>query len=342
MRAGAGCGKLTRAITCGGVLGALLLCGSRTGLGESCTTQSAMQPADRDALAAAAREVGARIQAGDAAGLQALTVAEFAKDFSGMRSVALETSAHLKGDRMVLEELFLLDGTQLAAGSDAQFFCSLNRSQAEVDFSISGLTAGVYGFALMNGAGPSPWRLSLLLRRDAGKWLLAGLFPGATEANGHDGVWYWREARRLSGLKQPWNAWLYYNEAEALLRPAGFLQTTHLERLADEQKAAAPPALSGGIGAGTPLVVKGPDGAEYRFTGLKADNSLGRDKLEVLAHVQSAATDPAALRTESDGAARALVTAYPELRGSFGGVLVSLEAGAQSPLVTDHPMGQIR
>ena len=325
---------------CGAMAGAMLL-GGVAGWAESCTTQSQMQAADREALAGAARTVAAKIQAGDGDGLQALTVAEFARSFAGMRSVAMETAPRLKSDQMVLDEIFLLDAAQLQAGSEAQFFCTLNKSQNEVDFSISGLTAGVYGFALVNGVGGSPYRLSMLLRRDAGRWLLAGFFPGPTEAMGHDGVWYWREARRVAKLKQPWTAWLYYTESQQLMKPAGFVQTTHLERLQEEQKAAAPPALSGGISSGTPLVVKGPDGAEYRFTGLAGDGTLGHDRLEVLAHVEAATSDPAALRAASDGAARALVAAYPELKTSFSGVLTSLEAANQSPLVTDHLMTSI-
>lgn len=309
---------------------------------ETCTTQSQMQPADRDALAAASREIAAKLQAGDTAGLQVLMVAEFAKDFAGIRSAALDLSPHLKGDTLVLDGIYLLDAAGLTAGSDAQFFCTLNRSQAEVDFSIAGLSAGMYGFAVVNATGASPWRVSLLLRRDGGRWLLAGFFQGATTAAGHDGLWYWREARRMVTAKQPWNAWLYFGEAQSLLRPASFVQSTHLERLQDERKAAAPPVLSNGISATTPLVVKGPDGAEYRFTGLETEALGGRDKVDALVRLEATGTDAATLRAQSDGAARAIVSAYPELRPTFAGVLVSLEHAGSPPLVTEHLMAAVK
>ena len=327
-------------------LAMLAACGagavSGTAWGETCTTQSAMQPADREALAGAARDLSAKLQSGDAAGLETQTIPELQKDFSGIRAAALDLAPHLKGDTLVVDQVYLLDATTLAAGSDAQFFCTLNKSQAEVDLSIAGLTAGTYGFAVVYGQGASPWRVSLLLRRDAGKWLLAGFFPGPTQATGHDGVWYWKEAQRLNAAKQPWTAWLYYTEAQALMRPAGFVQSTHLERLQDEQKAAAPPALSAGVSGTTPLVIKGPDGMEYRITGLGVEALGGRNKPDVLVHMEESSTDPAVLRTRGEGLAKALVTAYPELRSSFDGVLVSLDAAGRPGLITEHAMGAIK
>ena len=303
---------------------------------ETCTTQSQMQPADRDALAQVARDVAGKIQAGDVTGLQGETVAEFATNFSGIRNASLDLSPHLKGDTLAVDQVYLLDATGMAAGAEAQFFCALNRTQAEVDFSIAGLSAGTYGFAIVEATGASPWRVSLLLRRDAGRWLLAGFFQGPTQAAGHDGLWYWREARRMAAAKQQWTAWLYFAEAQSLLRPASFVQSTHLERLQDEQKAAAPPVLSAGVSATTPLVIKGPDAKEYRFTGLGVEALGGRDKPEVVVHLEAVSQDPAELRTQADGAARAIVSAYPELKNSFAGVLVSLEAQGRPPLVTEH------
>ncbi len=309
---------------------------------ESCTTQSAMQPTDRDALARAARELGSTLQTGDAAALQAQTIAELTRDFGGIRTAALELAPHLRGDTLTVDQVYLLDATTLAAGADAQFFCTLNKSQAEVDLSVSGLTAGTYGFAVVYGVGASPWRVSFLLRREAGRWLLAGFFPGPTQAVGHDGVWYWREARRVAAAKQPWTAWLYYAEAQALLRPAGFVQSTHLERLQDEQKAAAPPALSSGVSPGTPLVIKGPDAKEYRMTGLGVEALSGHTRADVVVHLEEPSTDPAELWERGDGAARALLAAYPELRGNFEGVLVSLDSAGRPPLITEHLVSAVK
>ena len=59
----------------------------------------------------------------------------------------MSTAAKVKGGTPVVEQVYLLDGTQLKRGADgsfpeAQFFCSLNKSVAEADFLISGLAPG--------------------------------------------------------------------------------------------------------------------------------------------------------------------------------------------------------
>src|SRR5271156_7250283 len=94
---------------------------------EVCTTQSQMTATDRDALAAAARGLASKVQANDVSGLQAATAAEYAKDFSGIGPVVGSTSAKVKGGTTIVQQVYLLDGTQMkraANGSmpDAQFF----------------------------------------------------------------------------------------------------------------------------------------------------------------------------------------------------------------------------
>ena len=315
---------------------------------EVCTTQSQMKDADRAALTAAARSLAQKVQANDAAGVRSETVAEYATDFGAIRSVLGSTSPHLQGASAQVEQVYLLDaeGMKLAAGAksgDAQFFCSLNRSQAEVDFLIPGLTPGRYGFALVGFSGSAtPWRVSFLLRQEGARWLMAGLYEEATTAAGHDGLWYWSEARRFAAAKERWDAWLYFREAEQLMRPAEFVRTSHLEKLEDEQKSDAPPALSAGVSAETPLIVKGADGAEYRFTDLSADDALSRDKVDVVAHLRvDAIGDPVAARKRNSDAMRALVAAYPELRQAFHGVWMFADATGGSPFATEQPMAEI-
>jgi len=315
---------------------------------EVCTTQSQMTATDRDALAAAARGLAAKVQADDVSGLQGATAAEYAKDFSGIGSVVGATAAKVKGGTPVVEQVYLLDGTQLKRGADgslpeAQFFCSLNKSIAEADFTIPGLAPGRYGFAIVDVPdGSSPWRLSFLLRQDQGKWVMAGFYPKPLTAAGHDGLWYWTQARTMTAQKQRWNAWLYYQQAENLLSPVGFIQSTHLEKLKTEESAAAPPALSEGVSAEAPLVVKGPDGAEYHFTGLGVDDSLSNDKIDVMAHLKvDQIGDPATARKRNLDAMVALLAAYPEMRKPFHGVWIVTEVPGQNPFATEQAMSEI-
>jgi len=315
---------------------------------EVCTTQSQMTGADRDALAAAGRMLAEKVQANDVSGLQAATAAEYAKDFSGIGPVVGNTSAKIKGGTPIVEQVYLLDGTQLKPGADgsfpeAQFFCSLNKSVAEADFLIPGLAPGRYGFVIVDVMDiKAPWRLSFLVRENNGQWAMAGFYPKPLSAAGHDGLWYWTQARTMTSQKERWNAWLYYQQAQSLLIPAGFVQSTHLEKLKAEATAAAPPVLSEGVSAEAPLVVKGPDGVEYHFTGLGVDDSLEKDKIDVAAHLKvDQVGDPAAARKRNTDAMVALLTAYPELRKPFHGVWIIANGPGQNPFATEQAMSEI-
>jgi hypothetical protein len=114
---------------------------------EVCTTQSQMAVADRSALASAALGLAAKVQANDVSGLRAATATEYAKDFDGIGNVVGSTAAKVKGGTPSVEQVYLLDGSQLKRGTDgsvpdAQFFCSLNKTVAEADFLIPGLSPG--------------------------------------------------------------------------------------------------------------------------------------------------------------------------------------------------------
>ncbi|MDW5264516.1 MULTISPECIES: hypothetical protein [Acidobacteriaceae] len=314
---------------------------------EVCTTQSQMTSTDRNALAATGLSLATKVQADDVKGLQAATVAEYAKDFSGIGDVVGATAAKLKGGAITVEQVYLLDGTQLkknadGAAPDAQFFCSLNKSVVEVDFLIPGLLPGRYGFVIVDVQGTSSWELSFLLRQDQGRWAMAGFYPKALTAAGHDGLWYWTQARAMATRNEHWNAWLYYQQAQSLLQPTGFVQSSHLEKLKGEQVAAAPPALSDGISPAAPLVVRGANGAEYRFVGLGVDDSLGAPKIDVVAHLQvDAVADSVAAKKRNTDAASALLAAYPELRKAFHGVWIFAETAGQNPYATEESMGEI-
>ena len=208
---------------------------------------------------------------------------------------------------------------------------------------ISGLAPGRYGFAIVDITDlDSPWRMSFLLHQEQGQWTMAGFYPKALSAAGHDGLWYWTQARTMTAQKEHWNAWLYYQQAESLLTPVNFIQSTHLEKLKAEASAAAPPALSEGVSAEAPLVVKGPNGLEYHFTALGVDDSLGKDKIDVMTHLKvDQIGDPVAARKRNSDAMVALLAAYPEMRKSFHGVWMIADAPGQNPFATEQAMSDI-
>lgn len=317
-------------------------------LSEVCTTQSQMISTDRDALAKAAMDLAGSVQAGEAAALRTASVAEVGKDFAAISEVVGSTAPKLKGGTLAVDQIYLLDASTLkrnadGSATDAQFYCTLNRSVAEADFLIPALPSGKYAFAVVEVQGlPAPWRLSFLLRQEQGRWLMAGLYPKALTAAGHDGLWYWTQARQMVTRKEPWSAWLSYQEAETLLQPAGFVQSTHLEKLRTEATSAVPPALAEGITADAPLVIKAKDGTEYRFTSLGVDDSLGNPSIDIAARLKvDAGGDQAAARKRNIAAMSALLATHPELRKPFHGVWIFADAVGQSPYATEQAMSDI-
>jgi hypothetical protein len=121
------------------------------------------------------------------------------------------------------------------------------------------------------------------------------------------------------------------------------VSSTHLDKLQTELTAAVPPAVSGGLSAETPFVVKGADGTEYRFTAISVDDSLHADKVDVTAHIKvDSVTDAAAARKRNVDAMAALIVAHPELRSAFHGMWVFADAPGQAPYPTELTMAEIK
>ncbi len=315
---------------------------------ESCITQSQMAPAERAMLGETATEFAMLTAAGNAEGVRARTMPAYAQNFGGIQDAIRAASSHLQGASFVPQTLWILDNSGAKIGADggaqdAQFLCTLNRGVHETTFLIPALPAGRYALVVLDSAGTAePWQVAMLLRQSApGTWQLGGLFPRATTAGGHDGLWYWRTARDYAARKQPWNAYVYYTEAEQLLRPVAFANSTNLDTLLGEQGKAAPAALSGGLGPQQPLVLAPAQGDEVRVTSLKAENAPDRSgSLDLLAHVQVSGplADPIASRARNAHAAKALLAAYPELRSAFHGVWIVADLPGGGTYISEEPM----
>ena len=293
-----------------------------------------------------------------------------------MTALVASTAPKVQTLQLAVDQVYLLDANNLktladGTNQDAQFFCALNKSASETEFLIPSLPPGRYAFAIASTTSSgspvakAPWEISFLMRQEGGAggphWSMAGFYPKPLSAAGHDGLWYWNRAREFVKSKQIWSGYLYYQEAQALLQPVAFISSSHLEKLRKEAAASAPPALSDGISKEAPLVVKGPAGAEYRFTQLTTDESLNADKVDILVHLEE---DPApetgaagsaskkadagkasnpvvGPRDRNANAMAALVAAFPELRANFHGVWVFAEVPGKNPLATEEPMANI-
>ena len=215
---------------------------------ENCVTQSQMDPAERTALASTAQTLASNIQANNQDGVKSATIPEFASNFAGIGSAVSSVSPNLTGDKPEVEQVYVLDASDNkknpdGSNPDADFICTLNKGSSEADFTISSLPPGRYGFAMVDFSGKSPYLISMLLRQDGSgsPWKLAGFFPKSTTAAGHDGLWYWKQGRDAVGKKQPWVAFIDFQEARLLLQPAGFVSSTHLENLRVEASSARLP-----------------------------------------------------------------------------------------------------
>lgn len=318
---------------------------------DGCTTQAAMDAATRNGIEQAGLKFMQQAQNGEIAAMRANTIPAYSGDnFGGMQASIQEASPHLKGTTLQTNSVWLLDASSLkpspdGTAQDGQFFCSLHGASSEVSFVIPRLPAGKYALAIVDSQSEkNPWETAIIMQEIAGGWRLAGFYPRALRAGGHDGLWYWRSAREFAARHEMWNAWLYYREAILLLRPVSFMSSTHLDKLLDETSKATPQAIAQGISAEHPLALRNQDGSYIFITSLGTDSSMNTSPIDIAMHIKvdSALQDPAQGRSRNRAAASTLVRTYPELRAAFHGVWVFAETEGSSPFATEEPMNNLQ
>ncbi|MDE1162507.1 MAG: hypothetical protein PW792_11265 [Acidobacteriaceae bacterium] len=314
-------------IACCGLSALAVVLGSFAAEAQSCTTQSKMLGGARDSLAQVALSIASSVKTGDAAAVSAASVSELQGN-SAAAYLVRTTADAISGDSLRVTQLYELDANARTPGdsSSADFTCELAGASSTTSFSISGLSRGLYAFAMVEAAGERPYVLSMLLRQDAGKWKLAGLYPHARMAAGHDGLWYWADARARVKAAKPnvsWLGWLEYGLADRLLRPANFVTSTHLEGLRDERSAALPPEVHGGVSTDSPYILRAADNTSYTVTELSANGSDdGKGLVLTLRYRAETLPDPMAGRARNVAAVKALMAAHADLRTVFESVAV--------------------
>ena len=307
-----------------------------------CTTQSAMTGDMRQTLADTALAIATAVKANDAARVQSMSSPDIASNFDSTTFLIHQTSAAIANDTLRVTQLYRLDASGRKQGetAEADFGCPLSGSTDEVDFAIPGLPPGVYAFAIVEATGDRPWLLPVLLEQQGTAWKMAGFYPHASNAAGHNGLWYWTTARANAKAGKKWLAWVQYGLADQLLRPANFISSTHLDQLRSERRTNAPGELSDGIGAEAPLVIKAKDGSEFHFTSIGSaatDDGKGVD-LVLRYHADSGSDANAAHNT---AAASALLASHPELREGITGVRVFADVPGQTPFTTEQTLAEI-
>ena len=303
----------------------------------SCSTESALPPPERNALIAEAQTIGSAAAAGKPAVVKAEAIPSLAGQFDAVAASINELAPLTKSASITVESVYALHAADLKPGtSEAQFFCSVAGSDLLVTVTIPDLPPGEYAAAIVHASGVAhPQQFALVLQKVQEKWQLAGFSAKPLLEAGHDGLWYWIEARAHAKKQERWSAYFYYQVAEYLLNPADFFSSPNLSKLDKEAAAVRPDNLPGD----EPMTVAAGD-AVYTITGLRTDGSLGGLDLVVQEKVASVA-DPVATRAAILALMQALLAQHAELRGSFHGLWVYASAPGSQPFAIELPMAQI-
>ena len=306
----------------------------------TCTTQSQMTEAQRAAYVQAVHLLAGDIQSGNTAGVKANTIASVAARFDGIAGTIQSVNPLIQGSTLTIESIYSLKATDLKAVADTEFFCSVPGSQLLITISIPQLPPGDYALAVTHATGvKQSQQMSMILANDpsgSAQWKLAGFFVRPLASAGHDGVWYWTQARAYAAKKQNWNAYFYYQTAAYLLSPVDFISSPNLEKLQKEMDGVRPYGLPGA----EPMTIA-VSGQTYQVTSLHTDGSLGGLDLVVNYKTESVA-DPVATRSRNVDVMKALLSQHPELREAFHGLWVYANAENQQPYAIELPMSQIQ
>jgi hypothetical protein len=308
----------------------------------SCTSQAQLQQQDRDALIGAAGRLGEAVAGQDYSALQGALLPAVAGDWDGIRAAVEQTAPLLKGGQLQLRNIYLLDANSLTAPTDTQFFCSNTSGSMTVTISMRALPPGRYAVVLGDSAGsPFGGHMAIILAwagvGSTGAWKLGGVSVRPGVFDGHDGVWYWAQARELlrnDAKSDTWSAWFSYEVARMLLVPADFLSSPNLEKLGQEQA-----AIRNAPQDAFPLALADGD-RTWKVDAVKLDPTLMHADLGVVFE-STGVTDPAAQKTEAIAVLSALLKSQPGLRRSFHGLWAyASKDGKQTPVI-ELPMAQI-
>lgn len=305
----------------------------------SCTTQAELSPQDREVLAAAGQRYAGAVFQQDFTFLQAALLPAVAGQWEGIRGVVEQSEPILKGGKIQLRSLYLLDASTLAAPADTQFFCSNANGSLTVTISMRALPPGRFAVVLADAAGaPLAGQMAFILGWDtsapAPTWKLGGVFIRPGQLDGHDGVWFWERAREQARSNSSWSAWFCYEAARYLLVPVDFLSSPNLEKLGQEQA-----QLKNSPAEAFPYsLADGP--RTWKIDAIRFDASLHQADLGVT-YESTGVTEPAAVRTEAVAVLSALLKAQPALRQGFHGLWAYASNNGKITPVMELPMAQI-
>lgn len=316
----------------------LLVAGPASALAASCTTQAQLQPQDRSALAAIGQRLTTAVLQQDYATLQANLLPAVSGQWDGMHNEVDLGAQVVKGGQPQLQSIYLMDASSQTAASDTQFFCSNATGTLTVTINMHALPPGRYALILANAAGSAlGGQIGLIVVWDstgaAPAWKLGGVSVRQGSIGGHDGVWYWSQARSSAIAGNTWGAWYTYDLAHYLLLPVDFLSSPNMEKLEHEQAQLQPQP------GPFPLHLQDGD-RTWTIQGIRIDTTLRTADLAVT-YESLGIADPAAARTEAMAVLGALLRAHPELRNGFHGLWALASKDGKVTPVIELTMDQI-
>ncbi|HVJ09870.1 MAG TPA: hypothetical protein VM554_15940 [Acidisarcina sp.] len=318
-----------------GVLAVVTMLYGGTAFAVTCITQAQMTVSQRSELQQAALHLGQLVQKGDTATIKTGTLPKVASQFEGIASGIQSSSPLIQGAALTVDQIYSLDASDLKQPQDTQFFCGVGGTPLAVALNFQQLPPGQYAFVILHATGVvQPQQMAFILANDGG-WKLAGFYVRPMLFAGHDGVWYWSQARDYAKKNQNWVAYFYYQTAQFLLIPVDFLGSPNLEKLQREQAAALPSGLPGA----QPMVLT-LNGQSWNINSLRTDASLGG--LDLVIHYQAqAGGDPVVSRQRAIEVMKAMLAAHPELRPAFHGLWVYADTPDHAEYAVELPMAQI-
>lgn len=312
---------------------------SRSAGAASCKTQAQMTTAQRDELSMAARTILSQVQSGDVQALRSNTIPVVAAEFGGIASSVGSLKPLVQRASITVNALYALDATSDPLGAArTDFFCGTPL----VVLNFTSLPPGSYALIIVHATGvPLPQQISLILSETAPHhWMLAGFFTKPMLEAGHDGLWYWVQARAYTQRNMNWNAWFYYRVAAYVLDPVEFLSSPNLEKLQHERNRIRPDSLPGA----KPLVLDA-HGSSFQVTTIEPTAVFGALDLEVHYTPDAAQAallrDPSTARMQVTDVMAALLALHPELHDAFHGFWVQADKDSASLYSLELPMNQI-
>jgi hypothetical protein len=288
---------------------------------QTCQAASDLDDATRSAITTAAQRFFGMAAKGDVASLRQNAIGSLASDFSGIEAIVKQHQQDLSAAQPTVKSSFLLETEGQAATPHAEFYCGVfgknGQTANSAVFYLDNLPPGKYGIVVIDAAAASGHlSFSAVLQAEANDWKLGGLYIKSAQVAGHDSDWFATRAREYKSKGQTHNAWLFFQQARALMQPVPFMFTQATDKLFEEFKDAQPADFPA---AGKPADLAA-GATTYKLTAVFPE-TVGND-LDLIVKYQTADASNTTQAYQTNVAViKALVSKYPELRDVFAGVV---------------------